>query len=95
MGKPRSRRFVSNPDDVFFADVRRPVEPIARVHNSQKFSEYRLLCNAVIDENVELLRTLLVDRGLDPNIRSSTGDTAGHQVRRSDEAAYLSSPRPA
>lgn len=75
-------RFNKNPDDVFLADVQRPLDPITTSSRRVPFpfEEHRRLCNAVIDGRVEVLRSLLVDHGLDVNARSSTGQTAGHQV---------------
>lgn len=83
--KPRS---LNHPDDVFFADVQRPLDgdAIATASNLRPspflFEDHRRLCNAVLDSKVDVLRSLLVDSGLDANARSSTGATAGHQVGR-------------
>lgn len=82
--KPRRdhQRFDNNPDDVFLADVQRPLDPTTTISRRAPlpFEEHRRLCNAVIDGTVDVLRSLLVDHGLDVNARSSTGQTPGHQV---------------
>ena len=85
--KPRrDQRFNNNPDDVFLADVQRPLDPTATISRRAPlpFEEHRRLCNAVLDGRVDVLRSLLVDHGLDVNARSSTGQTAGHQVNVCD-----------
>lgn len=84
MGKPRS---LNNPDDVFYADVQRPLDDtIGTARNLRPspflFEDHRRLCNAVLDGKVDVLRSLLVESELDANARSSTGATAGHQVGR-------------
>lgn len=78
----RDQRFNNNPDDVFLADVQRPQDPTTKISRRAPlpFEEHRQLCNAVIDGRVDVLRSLLVDHGLDVNARDSTGKTAGHQV---------------
>lgn len=88
MGKPRS---LNNPDDVFYAEVQRPLDDVITNNSSScrnrpssypylLFEDHRRLCNAVIDGRADMLRSLLVDSELDANARSSTGATAGHQV---------------
>lgn len=91
--KPRrGQRFNNiNPDDVFLADVQRPLDSVTSSSGGEPlpFEEHRQLCNAVLDGSVDVLRSLLVDHGLDVNARSSTGQTAGHQV--TSTANYLTS----
>lgn len=92
VGKPRS---LNNPDDVFYADVQRPLgdDAIATASNLRPsafpFEDHRRLCNAVLDSKADVLRSLLVDSELDANARSSTGATAGHQVGPVVASSYL------
>lgn len=78
----RTRRYTSNPDDIFHADVQRPHDHTKSV-GKQPFSfaeeSYRKLCAAVIDGR--LTSSLLVKSGLDVNVCNINGDTAGHMVR--------------
>lgn len=88
----RGTRFESNPDDVFHVEVRRPANGnhviIDGDHGEQQqprsFSaaeeSYRRLHCAVIDGKLDTLRRLLIQSNIDVNSRSSTGNTAGHEV---------------
>lgn len=88
----RGTRFESNPDDVFHIEVQRPADSnhviIDGDHGEQQqprsFSaaeeSYRRLHCAVIDGKLDTLRRLLIQSNIDVNSRSSTGNTAGHEV---------------
>lgn len=69
--------------DVFRADIRRPESSTTlfkRSTASLESEQNRRLCTAVVDGNLDELRTLLTEDKLDANARDKNGDTAGHQV---------------
>lgn len=91
-GRGRGTRFESNPDDVFHVEVQRPPDgnhviidgdgeqQPPRSFSAEEEESFRRLHCAVIDGKLDTLRRLLVQGNLDVNSRSSTGNTAGHEV---------------
>ena len=86
----RMTRFESNPDDVFHVEVQRPPDGNHVIidgdgdRQPRSFlaaeESYRRLHCTVIDGKLDTLRKLLVQSNVDVNSRSSTGNTAGHEV---------------